>query len=351
MTTLRWLGWEGYADGEFASALHAATGLTMAGESHLSDDVACRSVLASADRYDVININTPFVRDVLHPRGVICGLPDRLGEHIENLAEPFKPFGKAARSGDGALVGIPQRCGPFNLVINSKKVSPALVQAEGFSLALNPAFADRFGILSYEDFNVMHIAIAAGLNPFENLDETALSKFGIAAHDVYSSAKIITEDHNELNRSLVDGDIDFYISGGTYTASPARLDGRMEVSAVTPRAGPIDGKGAVAFVEINALVHHDSVALDAGIRFLKFISSDDGAVAASLAANACNPVVQMGASSVFNRFSRDHLAAMQWSEFEEDMSYCADYAIIPDFAKLVGIVRRARSWAEEPMRA
>jgi spermidine/putrescine transport system substrate-binding protein len=142
-----------------------------------------------------------------------------------------------------------------------------------------------------------------------------------------------------MNAALVSGEIDFHISGGTYTASPARLAGRLEVRAATPTSGPIDGKGAVAFVEVNALLSDGTAPITAGEAFLDFISSSEGAKSASLAAGACNPVVQMSEAAIYNLFPREQLNAMQWDDLEEDLSYCADYAIIPDYSKLLAIVQ------------
>ena len=110
---------------------------------------------------------------------------------------------------------------------------------------------------------------------------------------------------------------------------------------MTPNRGPISGKGGVAFVEINAILEHAHVAEHAANAFLDYILSDDGAVAACLAAGACNPVAQMHRPAVFNRFTSDQLTAMQWDDFEEDMSRCADYALIPDYDKLLAIIRHA----------
>ncbi len=343
MTTLRWLGWEGYADGALASALHEATGLSVRGENHLSDDLACRKVLDDPGAWDVININTPFVRDALHPRGAIRVLPERFTDEVNHLAGPFRRFKSAATGPAGETLGVPQRCGPFNLVINQDKLSPAVAREQGFRLALDPAFHRRFGILYYEDFNIMHVAIAAGLDPFQSFDAAAFSSFAETARTIYGSAPTISVDHNLLNRALVDGEIDFYISGGVYTASPARLAGRLEVRAITPDKGPIGGKGGVAFVEVNALVNQPHLQLEAGEAFLDFIASDEGAVAASLAADACNPIAQMHRASAFSSFTREQLAAMQWDDFEEDMSRCADYEIIPDYPELAKIVRRLTS--------
>ena len=76
-----------------------------------------------------------------------------------------------------------------------------------------------------------------------------------------------------------------------------------------------------------------------GEAFLDFISSSEGAKSASLAAGACKPVVQMSEAAIYNLFPREQLNAMQWDDLEEDLSYCADYAIIPDYSKLLAIVQ------------
>jgi spermidine/putrescine transport system substrate-binding protein len=341
-TPLRCLCWEGYADGSLPSDFRRATGFGVSGENHLSDDAASREILNERGCWDIININTPFVRDVLHPAGAIRPLADRFAACVDKLAAPFSRFKAAVAGGDGRILGIPQRFGPFNLVINQNRLSASLAREQGFRLALDPGFRGRFGVLTYVDFNVMHIAIAAGLNPFESLEEAAFPAFGKAAATILKSAHLCTDDHHLLNTRLIDGDIDFYISGGTYTASPARLAGRHEVRAITPTNGPIAGKGAVAFVEVNAILEHGPAPVEASAAFLDFISSSEGAVAASLAAGACNPVVQMSEPAVHKRFTREQLEAMQWDDLQEDLSYCADYAITPDYSKLLAILQSSR---------
>lgn len=342
MTALRYLGWEGYAGGDFAAALRRDTSLDIAGDNHLSDDAASRLVQQNPKAWDIININTPFVRAELHPRGLIRSLPDAFDRHARNLSEPFARFEHPATGTDGSVIGVPQRCGPFNLVINENRLSRTLATEQGFRLALERDFHGRFGILAYEDFNIMHIAIAAGLDPFQTFTDRDLTSFSCAARDMCYAAKVITDDHNVLNRALIDGVIDFYVSGGTYTASPARLAGQSTIRAVTPANGPINGKGAVAFVEINALIHQGEERRERQEAFLAYIASNRGAHAASLAADACNPVAQMKRASVFERFTRHQLDAMQWDDFEEDMARCADYAIMPDYAKLAIILRAIR---------
>lgn len=166
MTKLHYLGWEGCAERTFTEKLRDCTGLEIQGTNHVSDDLACRMVLAEPAAWDIININTPFVRDVLHPRSLIRPLSNDLAMAVRGITGAFMKFRTTAESRDGQAIGIPQRCGPFNLVINQNRISCSSAREQGFALALDPALKRRFGILAYEDFNVIHIAIAAGLNPF-----------------------------------------------------------------------------------------------------------------------------------------------------------------------------------------
>ena len=65
----------------------------------------------------------------------------------------------------------------------------------------------------------MHIAIAAGINPFQLLDEAAVSVFSDTAATILKSARLITSDHHRMNAALVSGEIDFHITA----AGPIRL--------------------------------------------------------------------------------------------------------------------------------
>ena len=340
---LRCLGWEGYASGSLPEAFQRACGIVLSGADHLGDDAACRKILAERDAWDIININTPFVRDVLYPAGAIAPADERYRGAVNSVSGPLSRFHAAVLGPDDVLLGVPQRFGPFNLVINSERVAAPTARKDGFSLALDPYFRGRFGVLAYEDFNVMHIAIAAGLDPFQAMDDAELIRFRAAAMNVLQAAAMVTDDHNAMNEALVRGEIDFYISGGVYTASPARLEGHLQVQAITPQGGPIAGKGAVAFVEVNALVAGGRAPRPERCAFLDFILSPDGAYRAAKAAGACNPVVQMHDRRVREQFSAHELTAMQWDSIEEDLAYCADYAIIPSYRQLAEIVRASRS--------
>lgn len=296
--------------------------------------------------WDVLNINNAYVARYLHPRGLIRELDaQRFQRYVDDLLPGFSRLYRWARSDTGALRGICQRFGPFNLVVNTNRISLASAEDQGFELANDAANTDAgdrrsFGILDYEDFNLFHVCIGAGLNPFARLDEAAENAFGQTARRWFDAAKMISDDHHMLNRALIAGDIDFYVSGGIYTASPARLAGHREVRAVTPRTGPIEGRGGIVFTEVTSVLEHSGTSVHAE-DFLEYLLSPEVAKRIAFTHGTCNPVAQMGNRSVRESFTTEQLDAIQWDWLEEDIARCADYDIMPNHGTLLALLRAA----------
>ncbi len=343
------LCWEGYDDAAFLAPFAQEHGITARGETLLSDaDAVGRLLAGETALWDVVNLNNPFAREVLYPRKLIMPLDaDRFGRHVERMLPQFAHLYRWAHSRDGgAILGICQRFGPFNLVVNTDRLARSTAEDEGFDLANDPANAGRYAILTYPDFNVFHVCIGAGLNPFKPQDEAGLAAFEATARRWFSGARLVTEDHLTLNRALIEREIDFYISGGVYTASPARLAGHGQVRAVTPRRGPIDGRGGIVFIEVTSVTDHPATSPLAEA-FLAYLLRPEVATAIAFAAGTCNPVAQMGDPAVMRAFSAAQLDAIQWDTIEEDIGRCAEYAIAPSYDALLArlvTAKRAAGW-------
>ena len=224
-------------------------------------------------------------------------------------------------------------------MVNTNRIDRASAEDQGFELA-NDRAPRPYGILLYEDFNLFHVCIGAGLDPFAALGEDEMARFEDTARRWFGGATVVTDDHFELNRALVDGVIDFYVSGGIYTASPARLAGHLEVRAVTPRSGPIGGRGGIVFTEITSVLESASRSGEAE-DFLEYLLEPETAVRVAFAERTANPVAQMGMPEVFDRFSARELEVIQWDDLEEDIARCADYDLMPDHAALLPRLRDA----------
>ena len=60
-----------------------------------------------------------------------------------------------------------------------------------------------------------------------------MTKFDETAKRVFKGAKLIG-DIATMNQALVSGEIDFHLTGGTYSVSPARADGHPNLRGITP---------------------------------------------------------------------------------------------------------------------
>ena len=341
------LCWEGYDDAAFLAPFAKERGITARGEALTSDaDAVGRLLAGETALWDVINLNNPFAREVLYPRNLIRPLDaDQFAPHGGRMLPQFADLYRWACSRDGrAILGICQRFGPFNLVVNTDRLAPSTAEDQGFDLANDPANAGRFGILDYPDFNVFHVCIGAGLNPFDPQDEAGLAAFEATARRWFVAARLVTEDHFALNRALIDREIDFYISGGVYTASPARLAGHGQVRAITPRRGPIGGRGGIVFIEVTSVTNHPAASPHAEA-FLSYLLRPEVATAIAFAAGTCNPVAQMGDPAVMGAFSAARLDAIQWDTLEADIGRCAEYAITPSYDALLARLVAAKGAA------
>ena len=260
---------------------------------------------------------------------------ERMGTRF---AEPPYPL---AFSADDELIGMPQRYGPFSFVVNTDKISVETAEDQGWKLFLDPAMKDRYGVLTYDNWNLIHMALTGDQNPFEPMDADGLETFKGTAEAVFGGARLLTDDLVAMNTALINGEIDAYFTGGTYTASPARLDGLTNVRAVTPARGPIDGKGGIVWIELTSLVANpDPSPLAAD--FLEFVQEPEICKAVGFAEGTYNPVAQMGDPDVFALWDTDELDAIQWDTLEEEMARSVEYAEVVSYDELIKVYSAAK---------
>jgi len=199
----------------------------------------------------------------------------------------------------------------------------------------------RYGILTYDNWNVMHMALTGDQNPFEPMDAAGLETFKKTADAIFGGAKMLTDDLVAMNLALINGEIDAYFTGGTYTASPARLDGASNVRAITPNSGPVGGKGGVVWVELTSLVNNpnpSTIAED----FLEYVQKPEICKAVAFAEGTYNPVSQMANPKVMSLFDSDELDAIQMDSLAEEMERSLDYQIVPSYDELIKIYSEAK---------
>jgi spermidine/putrescine transport system substrate-binding protein len=343
-TELNILCWEGYNSAQVLDPFRSSKGATVKAESLTNDPTMINRLRAGETNvWDLINVNNPWARKIMYPEGLIKPLDRaRLEPYFSKMMPEFKAPYKWAMDDSGAeLLGMAQRFGPYSYVVNTDKVSREAAEDQGWSLFSDPANAGKFGILESDDWNVFNICLVAGFDPFKVHSDDEVAKFKDMAEVVFKNAKVVG-DIATMNQALVSGEIDFHMTGGTYSASPARADGNPNIRGITPKSGPMEGgKGGIAWIEITSTVNNPELSPLAA-DFLEYVQQPDMAHIVAFAEGTFNPVAQMGNPDCFNLFTKEELDAIQWDSLAEEMSRCVEYDIVPDYDKLLDIMNAAK---------
>lgn len=336
--------WEGYNSDEVLDPFRREHGATVRAEGLTSDPDAINRLRAGETRvWDLLNVNNPWAREMLWPEGLIRELPrDRFEPFFEKMMPEFHPPYEWAMDKSGQhLLGMAQRYGPFSFVVNTDKISRDMAEDQGFKLFLDPAMKDRYGVLTYDNWNIFHMCVAADIDPFRKHTDDEIAKLGEMAQQIFNGARNLTDDLVQMNLALINGEIDAYFTGGTYTASPARFEGYDNVRGITPRSGPMNGKGGIVWIELTSVVNNPNVSPLAE-EFLDYINRPDVSKLVAFSEGTYNPVSQMGDPACFELFSSEELDAIQWDTLEEEMANAAEYDINPDYAAMYDLYAAAK---------
>ena len=343
-TELNILCWEGYNSAQVLDPFRESKGATVKAESLTNDPTMINRLRAGETNvWDLINVNNPWARKIMYPEGLIKPLDRaRFEPYFEKMMADFKPPYKWAISDDGKeLLGMCQRFGPYSFVVNTDKVSRATAEDQGWDLFNDPANAGKYGILESDDWNVFNICLISGFDPFREHTDDEVAKFGETAKTVFKGAKLVG-DIATMNQAFVAGEIDFHMTGGTYSASPARADGFLNIRGITPKKGPMaGGKGGVSWIEVTSTVNNPQLSPLAA-EFLAYVQDPTVAHTVAFAEGTFNPVAQMANPECFSLFTPEELDAIQWDSLEEEMAASIEYDIVPDYDKLLDIMTAAK---------
>lgn len=337
------LTWDAYADPRLLDLFRRTYESDIRYEIHISDPTSVNRLRAGeTSTWDFINVNNPWARNVMWPAGLITDLPrDRFEPLYAEMKEKFHmPYKWAMSEDEDHLLGLVQRYETFDFVINPDVISPQLAKDEGWDLFNNPDFAGRYGILAYEDWNVMDMCMGAGVHPFKVKTDEEVARFEEVCRRWINNASFITTDFVQLNLAVMNGEIDLYFTGGTYTTAAARLEGVTELYAITPNSGPADGKGGINWIELNSVVNNPNPHPNA-LDFIEFIATPDAAEIVARGNGNLQPVSQMAQPELMSRFEAFELEAIQWDEFDERIANAVEFDIVPDYDRLHDIYSSA----------
>jgi spermidine/putrescine transport system substrate-binding protein len=338
------LCWEGYNSAQVLDPFREKTGATVKAESLTNDPTMINRLRAGEiNVWDLINVNNPWARKVMWPEKLIVELDRaRFEPYFEKMRPEFHPPYKWAMDDSGEhLIGMAQRYGPYSFVVDTDKISREAAEDQGWDLWNDPANAGKYGVLESDDWNVFVLCCIAGFDPFREHTDDEVAKFEETANTVFKGAKLVG-DIATMNQAFVSGEIDFHLTGGTYSASPVRADGFLNIRGITPKRGPFEGgKGGIAWIEITSAVNNPQLS-PLAMDFLEYVQSPEMSHTVAFAEGTFNPVTQMGNPECFELFTAEELEAIQYDSLEEEMARSVEYDIVPDYDRLLDIMTAAK---------
>jgi spermidine/putrescine transport system substrate-binding protein len=338
------LCWEGYNSAQVLDPFRTSTGATVRAESLTNDPTMINRLRGGETNvWDLINVNNPWARKVMYPEKLIKPLDRAKFEpFFDKMLPEFKPPYRWSMDESGEqLLGMAQRFGPYSFVVNTDKISRATAEDQGWDLWNDAANDKKYGVQASDDWNVFDLCCIAGFDPFREHTDEEVTKYTETAKRVFKGARMVG-DLATMNQALVSGEIDFYLTGGTYSCSPARADGNLNIRAITPKKGPMaGGKGGISWIEVTSLVNNPELSPRAE-EFLAYVQSPEMSHTVAFAEGTFNPVTQMGNPDCFKLFTKEELDIIQWDSLEEEMARSAEYDIVPDYDKLLDIMSAAK---------
>lgn len=330
--------WEGYNSDKVLDPFRREFNTNVKAQGLISDPDAVNQLRAGDTKtWDIINLNNSWGRRQLYPENLIKPLTKARFEPLWDMMLPeFKwPYHWAMSEDGEQLLGMIQRYGPSGINVNTDKVSAKTAADEGYDMFLSNDFKGKYAVLMYDDWVIMHTAMAAGFSPFKELSEAEIAKFDTVMRTVINNAAFLSDDMNAIALNMINGEIIGSFPGSVYTISAARFDGNLNMMNVIPDRGPAEtgGKGGVCWMELTSTVNNPQLSPRAE-EFLEYCFRPETAKNVSFAEGTYNPVAQMGDKRVMALFSTEELQALQFDTLSESMSKCADFDTIPSYSKL-----------------
>ena len=326
--------WSGYSSDPVTSRFADEYDTPVTYELLTSDpDAVNRLRAGEKDIWHIINLNNPWAREWMYPEGTIVPLnTERFAPYYEGdkvFPEFHHPYKWAMDLDYENMLGIVQRIGTFTYVVNTDKISQATAESEGWDLF--NGLKDRMAILTWDNWNISHMCLGAGLNPYEDKSDSDMAAFEKTCRLWFNNSKILSDDYFLLNNAMLNGEIDAYVSGSSYCTSTPRLEGYNQFWGTVPESGPVDGKGGIMWIEITSVVNNTADATPRAEDFLEFCLSPELSAVIGQDEDGMTNVAQMSDPDCLAHWTTENLNAVQADALEREIERSFDMYINPNY--------------------
>ncbi|HUG63453.1 MAG TPA: PotD/PotF family extracellular solute-binding protein, partial [Methylomirabilota bacterium] len=300
---LQYMCWEGYNDPAILDPFQAANDVSVTVDLITDSAGGFAKLAAGAYReFDLVSSDSPWIQR-MGPAGFCrylddADFADQYAQFYEQFRAPFVPL-----QHEGKATGLPTRWGWVGPTVNTK--FDTLETWSSYAPVFDAAFKDKICLLDWGDWPIMPLALYAGVNPYEELDQAALDEVRTVLRAAFKNTRAIVADLAVAQKGLIDGSFRALIGGGTYCTSALRLQGHDYIQSIVPE--PRNGLNqGIIWMEATGLLDNgkdSTVAAD----FLKYIVSPEVAVKLAITEATCNLVPNQQAEALFTDEQRSAL--------------------------------------------
>lgn len=302
-TQMNYMCWEGYDKASIIDPFEAANDVEVSIDLITDSPGGFAKLAAGAWRdFDVVSSDSPWIQR-MGPADIAefidpAEFADVYGDFYEQFRAPFAPL-----EFDGKVTGLPTRWGWVGPTVNTEYDS--LESWASYDNCFDPAYKDKICVLDWGDWPIMPMALHAGINPYEELDDAALNEIRLVLRALFKNTRAVVADLSVAQKGLMDGSFRTLIGGGTYCTSALRKDGMKHIQSIVPE--PKNGLNqGIIWMEATGIVKDPSDPEKARA-LLRHLVSPEVAVELAWTEATCNLVPSAKAEALFSDEQKDVL--------------------------------------------
>ena len=333
-TTLGYMCWEGYNDPRIIDPFNAENETDIVFDLIVDSPGGFAKLQAGASReIDVVSTDLPWVTR-MGPAGLAMELdPDDYADVFAQFYDQFKPpFAPLIH--DGKTIGVATRWGWVGPCLNTDYTDPE--EWRSYAPVFDSKYKDKIAVMDWGDWPILPMALHAGINPYEELDNAALEEVRKVLRAMFKNTRTLVGDLTLAQKGLLDGSLTGCIGAGSYLTSAVRRQGHKNIMAVVP--DPQNGlKQGIIWVEATAIVAETDEP-ELARKLVKHIVSKESGKILSLLDTTCNVVTNATVEQEYTDEEKDILQVdYMWHAWENSHLHL----IAPQIDEMLAI------WEEE----
>lgn len=333
-TQMTYMCWEGYNDPRIIDPFNKANDTEISFDLIVDSPGGFAKLQAGASReVDIVSSDMPWITR-MGPAGLAMELnPDDYTAVYADFYDQFKPPFEPLMN-EGKTIGVATRWGWVGPCVNTDVTKPEVWKT--YDPVFDPANKDKICVMDWGDWPILPMALHAGINPYEALDEKQLNEVRLVLRAMFKNTRTLVGDLTQAQKGLLDGSLLGCIGAGSYLTSAVRKQGHKNILAVVPDQK--NGlKQGIIWVEATAVLKETDQP-ELAQKLLKHVVSKDAAHTLALLDSTCNVVTNKAVESVFTPEEKDILQMdYMWHAYDNSQMH----RIAPNIDDMLAI------WQEE----